>query len=682
MDDTTATASSPLSLSPNPSHPSRWITGRSAVLGSLMVCLVCGLTPYNDWVVANTPAIGSYLPLVLILTFFALVVLVNGPLHRWAPRWALSSGELAVAMAMTLVSCSLPTQGMMRNLLPTLVSPFYHAAQNERFLQTLTGMHLPAWLFPVGDAGDPYRSPIVLNFYNRVQPGEPIPYGAWVIPLAGWGVFIFALLGSLMAISVLVRRQWAVSERLSFPLAQVQLALIESPRPGRLFNDLFSTRIFWLALGTVVLVHLLSGLNRYFPRTIPSIPLTYDLTMVMSNEPLVYLPACIKTATVYFTFIGISYFIQSRINFSLWACVLLMGVISVHAGMRQAEIPYQAWMDQQLGATIAFLAGMLWIGRQHWKLVVSQTLGRRDPDGHRPYRVPMLVLLGCIAVMQAWLLCLGVQAWVALMIVVFLLAAHLTVARVVAETGLPFIRAYCTPLQVCTNLPPGSFTGRDMFFVGAFSLNGAWTTRESLLPFALHAEQVAASTDPPPLQQRGLMALMLWALVLGFVVSAASSLHCYYTYAMPLSRQTQTVLNDTVLETWTNVQIVEPVTQWSEGHFPPHQHNPWWHMSIGAGVTSVLQVATLRWAAWPLLPVGYLLCNTWYVQTAWFSLFLGWLCKMLLLRFGGAGMYRRAKPFFLGIIFGEALAAGLWALVSLLLALLGQDYQVIYLLPP
>ena len=246
MDDTTQTTLDASVRGPSAPPVRRWVTWRSAGLGTLMVCLVCGLTPYSDWVVANSPAIGSYLPLILILAFFALVILVNGPLHRFALRWALAPGELAVVMAMTLVACSIPTQELMRNVLPMLVAPFHHAGPDPRFWQVFSGLQLPGWLFPVEDLAEGRTSPIVQDFYGRVQAGEPIPHGAWVIPLAGWGVFFAGLLGSLLALSVLVRGQWSVNERLGFPLAQLQTAMIEAPRPGRAFNDLLACRTWAL----------------------------------------------------------------------------------------------------------------------------------------------------------------------------------------------------------------------------------------------------------------------------------------------------------------------------------------------------------------------------------------------------------------------------------------------------
>ena len=65
----------------------------------LGVILICSLTPYNDYVVNNTPMVGSYLPIGLLLFYFVLIVLINGPLHIFVPRWRLDGPELAVALS-------------------------------------------------------------------------------------------------------------------------------------------------------------------------------------------------------------------------------------------------------------------------------------------------------------------------------------------------------------------------------------------------------------------------------------------------------------------------------------------------------------------------------------------------------------------------------------------------------
>jgi hypothetical protein len=95
----------------------------------------------------------------------------------------------------------------------------------------------------------------------------------------------------------------------------------------------------------------------------------------------------------------------------------------------------------------------------------------------------------------------------------------------------------------------------------------------------------------------------------------------------------------------------------------------------------VLSVLNLRFAAWPLHPVGYLLCNSWGLQQIWFSVFVGWLCKELVLRVGGAQLLRASRPLFIGLIFGEAAAVAFWLCVSLYLNWLGLNYHAIQILP-
>ena len=66
------------------------------LVGLGLASAVCAIAPYNDYVVYNSFIVGNYLPVVVVLAFFLLVVVVNAPLHRWAPGRALTSGEMAV----------------------------------------------------------------------------------------------------------------------------------------------------------------------------------------------------------------------------------------------------------------------------------------------------------------------------------------------------------------------------------------------------------------------------------------------------------------------------------------------------------------------------------------------------------------------------------------------------------
>src|SRR5439155_20255420 len=129
------------------------VTWRSVLLGLIGVVIICGVTPYNDYALDNTFLVGNNLPIGAVMLTFLFVMFVNNPLHRWRPQHALSSGELAVALSMTLVSCALPSSGLMRYFPPSLVGPFYHALSDRPFLEQAEAMHLPKWIYP-SFAGD------------------------------------------------------------------------------------------------------------------------------------------------------------------------------------------------------------------------------------------------------------------------------------------------------------------------------------------------------------------------------------------------------------------------------------------------------------------------------------------------------------------------------------------------
>ena len=50
----------------------------------------------------------------------------------------------------------------------------------------------------------------------------------------------------------------------------------------------------------------------------------------------------------------------------------------------------------------------------------------------------------------------------------------------------------------------------------------------------------------------------------------------------------------------------------------------------------------------------------------WFPIFISWLIKRLLLRHGGIAAYRRAIPFFFGLILGEYFIGGIWNIYGVL----------------
>ena len=676
---TAATASAPfedeLLRAHLPAAPSRTITWRSLLVGTIAVIIVCGLTPLNDLTLSDTSLAAGFLPLAAVLLAFVLVIAINAPLHRWAPQQALGTGELAVVLMMTLVSCSIPNWGLMRFFIPTPIAPFQLGAADDRFWNAFTAMGLPDWLFPVANIAEGRTDPVTTWFYTRVPRGERIPWSVWIIPLLAWGVFAAAMLATLVAIARMLLEQWRTNERLPFPLVQVQAALIEAPEPGRALNRIFRSPLLWIGLVGVFAIDMLFCLNAYFPRYFPTIPLKYDLTAIFSEEPLSYLRSDVKKAAVSLSIVGVTFFIRSRAAFSLWATFLIMNLVDVQYGMRQGELTSAARADQHLGGSIAFLAAIGWIGRHHWLRILRGAIGLRGGD--RGYRMTFWTAIAGIVVMLAWLTLLGVQLWMAGLIVLFILAAHVIVSRVVAETGLPFFRSGISTQQVYTNMPIGAFSGRDIYFANVFNVLGPLTTRDSVATFTQHGLGLAESAGIDARKQRGLGRVIAWTLLVGCLVAAPVTLYCQYSYPTPASTEARPARNYFGARYVQERDVRNPQNDFSRGRFPGKAHSPAAHVAAGFGIIALLEFLSLRFAAWPLLPVGFVASHGAFIGLAWFSIFLGWLAQLLVVRLGGASLFQRARPLFIGIIFGEGLAAGVWLLVNAILVINGYESKAV-----
>jgi hypothetical protein len=92
---------------------------------------------------------------------------------------------------------------------------------------------------------------------------------------------------------------------------------------------------------------------------------------------------------------------------------------------------------------------------------------------------------------------------------------------------------------------------------------------------------------------------------------------------------------------------------------------PIW-VAVGALVTVFLAVMRMRFYWWPLHPLGYAMCASWTVIVFWFPMLVAWLLKAAAIHYGGMPFYARARPFFLGMIFGEFALATIWTLISLI----------------
>jgi hypothetical protein len=662
------------------------------LLGLLGVVVINALTPYNDYALNNTPMVGNNLPVGVLLLAFGLAVLVNGPLSRLAPRFALSSGELTVTFSMTLVGCAIPSAGLLRYLPPMLVSPLWIAAGNADAATIVENADITRWLLP-DFAGSTSREwmhdPLVSGYIHRWD-GSPFePMRAWVRPVLAWAAFLFPLYGALLFIVVLLRRQWVENERLSFPLAQVGLALVQAPEPGRFLNAVLSRRSFWIAFAAVFVLHLVNGLSSYAPGSVPSIPRGYNLVELFSESPWIYAWREMKTATIFFVVVGATYFIPGSIAFSLWFFFIVAQVWAMVAGSLTGDTRQAGMPDQHLGSIIAFALSIFWIGRRHWALIVRQAFrGRRDDepdDPYLPYPFAFWGLVVCTATMIVWMILAGCTLLASVVAVLCLLALFIVITRVVAETGLihGMLVAHLTrPWELLAYYGVGKLIPLKSLYLTGIVDGALFDYREVASVYASHGMKIADETMPP--RRRGvgwkLLAALAVALVVAYFVGFASTLWTEYRYAVSMDAAAVAPLNpwgSVVAPQWW---VLDPAIRYEQGNMNP-PHDPLTHIGIGFVVTAVLAGLRLTFASWPLHPIGFLMLFTFPGVQLWFSILLGWLVKTIIVRLGGASLYSSAKPFFLGLILGDSMAAGFWMIAGFVLNALGAEYRPVVILP-
>jgi hypothetical protein len=81
---------------------------------------------------------------------------------------------------------------------------------------------------------------------------------------------------------------------------------------------------------------------------------------------------------------------------------------------------------------------------------------------------------------------------------------------------------------------------------------------------------------------------------------------------------------------------------------------------VGFGSAFGLQWLRVRIPWWPLHPLAFAVTSSWEINLVWLPLFLAFVFKSLILRYGGRGGFQHAIPFFIGLMLGQFVIGSLW----------------------
>ena len=606
-------------------------------LGAGAISLVLYLAHYLP-----QPQIDLFDPGLWLASFLVASALLNAALVWRGGSLALGRADLVLVYLMLLMVSGLCTMGMSQQLLPILAAFAYYGTPQNKW-QAQLGPLLPEHAILVDDGAD-----------NRAFfEGGAIPYGAWVEPLVWWAVFLVALYATMVAAAVILRRQWMDRERLAYPVAQVGAAMVQGEGRG-LVNRFFKSRAVWYGCAIPVLWGSLEALHHYDP-SMPNVSLHWTMPYFGQRLQL----------RIIFALVGFSYLINTSISAGLWVFQLLVRAESeflLLLGMTSKQkfvygIAFQPYLAYQGGgALLALVLAGFWVGREHLKRVFCKAFGgARDLDDRAEivsYRGAVGALLAGVATMVGWLWLMGVQLWVAAVFIGLALLIFIGISRIVAEAGLAAVRSPMIAPDLMIHGLGVNLLGTS----GVFNLSLAyiWCADIRIFVMALLANGLKLVEDVTRSSRR----LVLWGVCLAILIGAAGS--CWMVLQMAYRH------GGINLAGWIFKGGPSTVYNYAVRGLEP-AGVAWDGLAFCAGGGAVMLL--LMWARhcvlwWPLHPLGFVVAANHLMDKIWFSIFIAWAIKRLVLRFGGPALYAASVRFFLGLIMGESLCNGLWIVID------------------
>ncbi len=623
---------------------------RSLTLKSLVISLI--LIPLNCyWIIQVEIIWYSGHPTCISLfqnaVFSLLVVSVLGILLGRLKLFRLSEGELIFIYVSVVMASSVASHDLMQILVPTISHLSWYATPENEW-QELFSEHIPRWL-AVTD-----QKPLVGYYEGDSSLYTADRMGAWLSPVVWWSLFVLALFWIMLCINAIFRRQWTENEKLSYPIIQLPLALIQAEK-----SRIFRNRMLWLGFSIAAFLDLLNGIGYLVP-SVPIIPVKlHDIGRYFNERPL---NAIGWTPVSFYPFsIGLSFFMPLDLAFSTWFFYLFrkMQLILASAvgpstlggflGRTQiARFPYLS--EQSAGAFIVLFGVAIYLARRHLRGIFSRSTDESEEP--MSYRFASLGIMGGMVFLVFFCLRAGMDLWVILLFFFLYFAISIAITRMRAELGPPTHELTgMNAGQIMVNIfGSRRLRVRNLLMFSHYFWFFNRTYRNHAMPQQLEGLKIAQRTG---VHARTVVYAVLVGTIFGLIAAFWADLHI--TYRVPDAPGSGFSWESMRMLTWRLNFLREP--DLGAINF----------MFLGAAFTVFLSVMRIRFLWWPFHPVGYALSMNFGVDYIWFTLVIGSALKWGILRFGGLGALRKASPFFLGLILGEYAIGSFWNALSVII---------------
>ena len=625
------------------------MTFRALAAGAVVSVLLGVAAPYENLIVSGSPLHFDYSTPGAVFFFLLFLLAANPVLGLLRRSWRFTAAELATVYIMAAVACTVPTLGLVCHLLPHISSGTYFSTPENGWAEEIVPF-LPEWM-RVSD------SQAVKWFYEGLPSGTPLPWMAWLAPLLGWLPMLLAAYAAMTALMVLVRKQWIQHERLTFPLVQVPISMIGEDGEGRpIISGFFRNPAVWIGVLIPFLQYSLRALHNYYPIVPEGVPIWQYYYFWDGKFQLRW--------SISHAVVGFGFLLSTKLGFSMWFLGLLTTLeraVLLHFGvpgtqrvegiaLGSAYLAYQGF-----GALAVLAASALWVARGHLKRIWRHVAaGTGDDEEILSYRQAVGLLGASVLVIWIWLHAAGMAWWLAPLLIATALGVMFGLTRIVAEGGLAVTKAPLVPVDALIGTFGASTLGHAN--LGALGMTFTWAggMRVTLMAAVIHGLRLAENYITR--HRRRLAAAVLLAVLCAAAASVATVLTLGYRHgALNLSFWFFGERAATLPYTFTAYHLANPANL------------TWEFLGVsgaGGAVQLALTLASKRFLWFPVHPIAFPISAMWTTHHLMPSIFIGWLVKASVLRYGGVTLYRRARPFFLGLILGHYATGGLWCLID------------------
>lgn len=618
---------------------------RGVTLRALLIAFF--LAPLNSLWIVHTEIIQYAGHPTTVSLFFnvifclAVLVLINAALARWAPRYRLSQGELLTIYILLSLSTAMCGHDLIQVLISVMANPAWFAQQTPEnhwgdFLKDI-----PDWLVVK-------NTDVLKDYFNGTNRWNGFYHKeyilAWLPPAAIWTGFFMILIFTMLCLSVILRKQWTERERLTFPIIELPLRMTDES------FSLFRNRLFWIAVAIAGGVDLINTLHLNIP-TVPGLP-TRDMALNTWINDMPWRAIGWTPLQIIPFVVGIGFLLPVDLAFSCWFFYWYWKaqyVVTAYWGLNDGRPTFPYIVEQSSGAYLGVCVLVIWLARDYLKQVFLTAMGKKsavsDADEPISYRLALFGVIAGLVAAGLFAHAGGLRWTLVPVFILMYFALAIAISRMRAEMGTPAHDLhYGGPDQIIPRLMGIDTFSNDRQSLIWFSLSWGYNRAYRSHPMPHHLEGFRLA-HLARMDSRRLFWAMLFFGFWGCVCAFWALLQVYYQ----IGAGTAKVVGPA---TYFGNEAWNRMSQWVQSPTPAEPLSKYFALG-GLAFSLFLTAMRARYTWWMFHPVGLAVSSSWAMGYMWFPLFIAWLCKVCVLRAGGLPMYRKAMPFFLGLIFGE-----------------------------